>query len=165
MIYNVVLVSGIQQSDLVLCIYIYYICICSFSDSFPLEGITKYWVQFPVLYSRSLLVICFIYGNVYMLIPNSWFILGWSLVISWGQLHSPLLHSFTKPASNGCHYRQISMYLTVSLKNLLLRALLSHSLKMLKKGAQTLKNMSFFMRSNPSFWHLINKMPTLQEMG
>ena len=40
-------------------IYIY-----SFSDSFPLEVITKYWGQFPVLCSRSLLVIYFIYSSV-----------------------------------------------------------------------------------------------------
>ena len=47
-------------------IYIY-----SFSGSFPLQFIKKYWVEFPVLYSRSWLVIYFIYSSVYMLIPNS----------------------------------------------------------------------------------------------
>ena len=31
--------------------------------------ITEYWVEFPVLYSRSLLVIYFIYNSVYMSIP------------------------------------------------------------------------------------------------
>ena len=38
LIYNVVLVSGVQQSDLVIHIYMY-ICIYSFSDSFPLQVI------------------------------------------------------------------------------------------------------------------------------
>ena len=43
------------------------------SDSLTLEVITKYWVQFPVLYNRnrSLLVIQFIYSSVYILIPPS----------------------------------------------------------------------------------------------
>ena len=56
-----------------------YICVCvcvcvySFSDSFPLQVIAKYWVQFPVLYSRSLFIY-FIYSHVcilYILITNS----------------------------------------------------------------------------------------------
>ena len=37
------------------------VCIYPFSDSFPLYGITKYWVQFLVLYSRYMLVLYFIY--------------------------------------------------------------------------------------------------------
>ena len=36
--------------------------------------ITRYWIQFPVLYRRSLLFICFICSNVYLLTPNSWFL-------------------------------------------------------------------------------------------
>ena len=44
-----------------------------FSDSFPLWVITKHWVEFPMLYSRSLFI-CFIHSSVYMLIPNSLFI-------------------------------------------------------------------------------------------
>ena len=43
----------------------------SFSDSFPLQFITRYWIWFPVLYSRSLLFIYFIYSSVYLLILNS----------------------------------------------------------------------------------------------
>ena len=39
--------------------------IYSFSDSFPSQ-ITRCWVEFPVLYSRSLLFICFTYGSVYL---------------------------------------------------------------------------------------------------
>lgn len=34
----------------------------------------QYWVEFPVLYNRSLLVICLKYSNVCMFIPGSWFI-------------------------------------------------------------------------------------------
>ena len=36
----------------------------SFSDSFPLYIVTKYWVEFPVLYTRSLLIIYFINSSV-----------------------------------------------------------------------------------------------------
>ena len=50
------------------------VCIYSFSDSFPLQVIIKYSVQFPVLYRRSILFIYFIYYGVYMLIPNFQFI-------------------------------------------------------------------------------------------
>ena len=46
----------------------------SFLDSFPIYVIAEYWVEFPVLYSRSLLVIYFIYSSVYMSIPISQFI-------------------------------------------------------------------------------------------
>ena len=51
-----------------------YIHIPSFSDTFPIQVITEYWVEFPVLYPRSLFAIYFIYSCVYMLIPNSWFV-------------------------------------------------------------------------------------------
>jgi len=34
------------------------------SDSFLIWVITKYWVEFPVLYSRSLLVISLVYSSV-----------------------------------------------------------------------------------------------------
>ena len=53
MIYNVVLVSGVQQSDSVIYIYVYictyiyiyrhtHVYICSFSDSFSLKVILRY---------------------------------------------------------------------------------------------------------------------------
>ena len=58
-VYNVLLVSYIQQSDSV--IYV----------SFPLQVITKCQIQFPMLHSRSLLVIYFIHSSVHRLIPNS----------------------------------------------------------------------------------------------
>ena len=40
-------------------------------DFFPVSVITKYWVEFPVLYSRSLLFIYFRYSSVHMSFPNS----------------------------------------------------------------------------------------------
>ena len=59
MIYNVVLVSGVQQSEsVILYQYIYPL----FLIFFPILAITEYEVEFPVLYSRSLLVIYFIYS-------------------------------------------------------------------------------------------------------
>ena len=61
LMYNVVLFSGIQQSDM--CVYVC-MCMYSFSDSFSLELITKYWVYFPVLYSRSLLIRYILFTNI-----------------------------------------------------------------------------------------------------
>ena len=54
--YNVVLVSSLQQSDA-------YIYIYSFSNSFPIQVIEEYWAEFPVLYSRFLFIIYFNYNN------------------------------------------------------------------------------------------------------
>ena len=48
----------------------------SFPDSFPIYAITEYRVDFPVLCSRSLLVICLIYSTVYIFKINFW----WSIV-------------------------------------------------------------------------------------
>ena len=65
LIYNTVLVTGVQQSESVM---------HSFLESFPIQAITEYWVGSPVPYSRSLLVISFICSCVYMSIPTSQFI-------------------------------------------------------------------------------------------
>ena len=46
----------------------------SFLDSFPIEAITEYCVEFPGLYSRFLLIICFIYSSRCMSVPISQFI-------------------------------------------------------------------------------------------
>ena len=48
----------------------------SFSDSFPTYVITEYWVEFPVLSSRSLLANYFICSSLRMLIQSSWFIIS-----------------------------------------------------------------------------------------
>ena len=48
-------------------LYITYIH--SFLGLFPCRPLQMYWVEFLVLFSRSLLVICFMYHNVYMSIP------------------------------------------------------------------------------------------------
>ena len=53
------------------CVYIYIYTFIISSDSFPIQLITEYWVEFPELYSRSLWIIYFIHGSVYMLLPNS----------------------------------------------------------------------------------------------
>ena len=45
--------------------------IYSFSGSFPLQVVTRCWIQFPVLHSRTLLFMCFIHSSLYLLIPNS----------------------------------------------------------------------------------------------
>ena len=59
LIYNAVLVSGIQQSHSVIHIYLH-----SFSDSFPIQVIIEYRVEFSMLYSRSLLIIYFMYRQI-----------------------------------------------------------------------------------------------------
>ena len=46
MIYNIVLISALLESGLVICIYY-------FSQFFPLWFITGYWIEFSVLYSRK----------------------------------------------------------------------------------------------------------------
>ena len=46
----------------------------TYTYSFPIKLITEYWVEFPVLCSRSLLVIYCIYNSVCMSVPNSQFI-------------------------------------------------------------------------------------------
>ena len=56
-IYNVVLVSAVQQCESVIRIHIS----TFFLDSFPIQAVTEYRVKFPVLYSSFLLVIYFIY--------------------------------------------------------------------------------------------------------
>ena len=38
----------------------------SFTDSFPVKVITEYWIEFPGLYNRVLLIIYFIYISVYV---------------------------------------------------------------------------------------------------
>ena len=42
-----------------------------FSYSFPLWIVTECWIQFPVLYSRTLLLILSVYNRLHLLIPNS----------------------------------------------------------------------------------------------
>ena len=51
-----------------------YIYMYSLLDSFLIWVIIEYWLEFLVLYSRSLLVIYLIYGSVCMFIPSFWFI-------------------------------------------------------------------------------------------
>lgn len=52
-----------------------YVCVCVFFlDSFLLWFITEYLVYFPVLCNRTLLLYYFTYKNLYLLIPNSWFL-------------------------------------------------------------------------------------------
>ena len=59
---------SVQQSESVIYLSLY---ITSFLDSFPIWAITEYWVEFPVLYSRSLLVVCFIHCSVFVSSPIS----------------------------------------------------------------------------------------------
>ena len=48
-----------------------YACIHSPPNSPPIQAATSHWAEFPLLHSRSVLVIHFNYSSVYMSIPNS----------------------------------------------------------------------------------------------
>lgn len=63
LIYSFVLVLPMQQSAIRVCVYI---CIHTFfSDSFLIQIITECWSSITCVYSRSLLIIYFLYGSVY----------------------------------------------------------------------------------------------------
>ena len=49
-----------------ICVYVYIF----FFKFFSIIGITRYWIEFPVLYSRALLFIYFIYSTVYLVHPK-----------------------------------------------------------------------------------------------
>ena len=68
LIYSIVLVSGVQQvSQLYIPIHSFF---SFFLDYFPIIGHYRILSNFSVIYSRSLLVVCFIHGSVYRLIAN-----------------------------------------------------------------------------------------------
>ena len=62
LIYNVVLISAVQQSDSVIHIIIFHI--------FSIGFIMGYWIYFPVLYSRTLLLTHPICTSFHLLIPD-----------------------------------------------------------------------------------------------
>ena len=64
LIYNVVLVSGVLQSDSVIHIHI-----CILLENLPSYKLSQ-TVDFPVLYNRSLLAVYLKYSTVYMFIPS-----------------------------------------------------------------------------------------------
>ena len=63
------IISALQQSDSVIHIHT---SIFFFSGSFPIQLSTEYWVEFPVLYSRSPLDNPSTDHSVHMPIPFSW---------------------------------------------------------------------------------------------
>ena len=71
LIYSVALVSAVQQSESVIRIHI-----STFFRFFSHIGHYRVLSRVPCVYSRSLLVIYFIYSSVYMSIPISQFILS-----------------------------------------------------------------------------------------
>ena len=64
LIYNVGLILGVQQNKSVS-----YICIYIYPPFLKFLAIIECWVTFTGLYSRSLLVIHFIYNGVFMSVP------------------------------------------------------------------------------------------------
>ena len=73
---NVVMVSSGHPRDSVL-----YIHESILPQTLPIPAATKHWAEFPVLYSRTVLVIHFKYIRVYMSIPNSLTIPSWLLYL------------------------------------------------------------------------------------
>ena len=71
LLYDVVLLSSVQQSESAVCIHISPCFWISFPFR-PPQSIEQ--IEFPVLYSRFSLVICFIHSSVYMSVPISKFI-------------------------------------------------------------------------------------------
>ena len=69
MISHVVFVSAARQNESAIHIHI-----STLLDSFSIKVIMDHLVEFPVLYSRSLLVIYFIYNSVYLSLPISQFV-------------------------------------------------------------------------------------------
>ena len=67
-IFNIVLVSGVWHSESV--IHTHTLHSVFFLDYFPIIGHYRILSNFSVIYSRSLLVVCFIHGSVCMLIVN-----------------------------------------------------------------------------------------------
>ena len=47
------------------------VCVCVFCFAFSLWFIAGYWIQFPVLFSRTLVFIHSLYNSLHRLIPNS----------------------------------------------------------------------------------------------
>ena len=64
---NIVLASGVKQSDWVIYTYTHIYLLFSF----PMQAVTEHWTQLPDIYSRALLVIYFIHSIVPM--PTSSF--------------------------------------------------------------------------------------------
>ena len=74
-----VLISSVQQSDtltyMCVCVWynmcVYYTYIYSFSHSFLLWFVMRYWIEFPVVCIRTLLFIHPIYNRLHLLVQNS----------------------------------------------------------------------------------------------
>ena len=81
-----------------------YTCIHSPPNSPPIQAATWHWAEFPVLYSRSLLVIHFKYSRVYMSIPKS-------LIIPFPHPSRPptTISSFSKSVSLFLFYKQFHL--------------------------------------------------------
>ena len=59
LLYNVVLVSAVQQGESAICIHVY---MSPFLDFLPIWVTTEHWVEFPVLYNQFSLIY-FIHGG------------------------------------------------------------------------------------------------------
>ena len=66
LVYNAASASGAQQRDSDVCVCV---CVCVLFQIFPLQVLTVYCMQFPVLQSKSLVCVCFIQWCV-SVIPN-----------------------------------------------------------------------------------------------
>ena len=77
LLYNVVLVSAVQQSELSICIYISPPSSISYPTFLPRPihlCLIEYQAELPILHKRFLLGICFTHGSAHTSIPVSQFI-------------------------------------------------------------------------------------------
>ena len=71
-----------------------------FLDSFSISVITEYWVAFPVLYSRALLIIYFIYLSVIFFFDMPTWINTWNLISpKWSSWYKPSKPAFPQSSS------------------------------------------------------------------
>ena len=70
MLYQFQVYSKVDHLYIYICMYMH-MYIHSFWNSLPIQAFIEGWVEIPVLYTRSLLVICFIYSSVYRSIQAS----------------------------------------------------------------------------------------------
>ena len=69
--YNYITMVLISVCNKVIQLYIHTYIYIYIYIYFPMQVITEYWVEFPVLYSKSLLIIYFMYSSVYTLIHKT----------------------------------------------------------------------------------------------
>ena len=118
MLYNVVLVSAVEQSESAICIYISPLSWASLPHPLipPLQVITEHRAELPVLYSSFPLAIYVTHGSVYMSVLLSQFIHPSLLPLSTSPFSTSaslfLQGDFKMTVNSPVRYNNIYLYLT-----------------------------------------------------